>query len=32
VVADPRDLMAIEQTGRYTGVYHVLGGQIGSVV
>ncbi len=28
VVADPRDLMAIEQTGRYSGVYHVLGGLI----
>jgi len=28
VVADPRDLMAIEQTGQYSGVYHVLGGLI----
>jgi recombination protein RecR len=28
VVADPRDLMAIESTGQFTGNYHVLGGLI----
>ncbi|MFM7289505.1 MAG: recombination mediator RecR, partial [Bacteroidota bacterium] len=28
VVADPRDLMAIESTGQYNGAYHVLGGLI----
>jgi recombination protein RecR len=28
VVADPRDLMAIESTGQYAGTYHVLGGLI----
>lgn len=28
VVEDIRDVMAIEQTGQYKGVYHVLGGKI----
>lgn len=28
VVEDTRDVMAIENTGQYTGVYHVLGGLI----
>jgi len=28
VVADPRDLIALEKTGEYAGVYHVLGGVI----
>lgn len=28
VVEDIRDVMAIENTGQYTGVYHVLGGKI----
>lgn len=28
VVAEPKDVMAIEQTGEFTGVYHVLGGVI----
>ena len=28
VVEDVRDVMAIEQTGQYRGVYHVLGGRI----
>ena len=28
VVADPKDLIAIEKTGRYRGLYHVLGGVI----
>lgn len=28
VVAEPRDVMALEQGGTYTGVYHVLGGVI----
>lgn len=28
VVEDIRDVMAIEQTGQYHGVYHVLGGRI----
>jgi recombination protein RecR len=28
VVEDTRDVMAIENTGQYTGVYHVLGGVI----
>lgn len=28
VVADLRDVIAIENTGQYTGVYHVLGGLI----
>jgi recombination protein RecR len=28
VVAEPRDLIALEKTGEYTGVYHVLGGVI----
>ena len=28
VVEDIRDIMAIEQTGQYKGVYHVLGGKI----
>lgn len=28
VVQDIRDIMAIENTGQYTGVYHVLGGVI----
>ena len=28
VVEDIRDVMAIEQTGQYRGVYHVLGGRI----
>lgn len=28
VVETPKDLMAIERTGQYRGVYHVLGGHI----
>ena len=28
VVEQPRDLLAIEKTGRYSGVYHVLEGHI----
>lgn len=28
VVEEPKDLMAIEKTGGYTGLYHVLGGTI----
>ena len=28
VVADMRDVMAIERTGSFNGVYHVLGGVI----
>jgi len=28
VVAEPQDLMAIEKTGEYQGVYHLLGGLI----
>jgi len=28
VVEDVRDVMAIENTGQYRGVYHVLGGKI----
>jgi recombination protein RecR len=28
VVAEPRDLIALEKTGEYTGAYHVLGGVI----
>ncbi len=28
VVEDIRDVMAIENTGQYTGLYHVLGGKI----
>jgi recombination protein RecR len=28
IVADPKDLLAIERTKRYNGVYHVLGGLI----
>jgi recombination protein RecR len=28
VVADPRDLIALEKTGEFKGVYHVLGGVI----
>ena len=28
VVAEPRDLIAMENTGEYRGVYHVLGGVI----
>ena len=28
VVGEPRDISAIERTGAYTGVYHVLGGEL----
>jgi recombination protein RecR len=28
VVSEPRDVLAIERTGEYNGVYHVLGGVI----
>ena len=28
VIADPQDMMAIENTGEYRGLYHVLGGMI----
>lgn len=28
VVAEPRDIAAIERTGVYTGLYHVLGGEL----
>lgn len=28
VVADPRDVFALERTGEYSGLYHVLGGLI----
>ncbi|TSA26360.1 MAG: recombination protein RecR [Bacteroidetes bacterium] len=31
VVEDVRDVMAIENTGQYTGVYHVLGGIISPI-
>lgn len=31
VVQDIRDVMAIENTGQYTGVYHVLGGIISPI-
>jgi recombination protein RecR len=31
VVADTRDLMAIENTNQYNGVYHVLGGVISPI-
>lgn len=31
VIAEPQDLMAIEKTGEYKGVYHVLGGLIDTV-
>jgi recombination protein RecR len=31
VVEDVRDVMAIEATGQYTGVYHVLGGIISPI-
>ena len=28
VVAEPKDLIAIERSGQYTGLYHILGGVI----
>lgn len=28
VVAEPRDIAAVERTGAYTGLYHVLGGEL----
>ena len=28
VVAEPRDIAAIERTGSFTGLYHVLGGEL----
>ena len=28
VVAEPRDIAAVERTGVYTGLYHVLGGEL----
>jgi len=31
VVEDIRDVMAIESTGQYTGIYHVLGGKISPI-
>lgn len=31
VVEDPRDVMAIENTSQYTGIYHVLGGVISPI-
>ncbi len=31
VVADPEDLLAIEKTGKFKGVYHVLGGVISPI-
>lgn len=31
VVEDIRDVMAIENTGQYTGLYHVLGGKISPI-
>lgn len=31
IVEDPRDVMAIENTAQYTGVYHVLGGVISPI-
>ena len=31
VVEDIRDIMAIESTGQYSGMYHVLGGKISPV-
>jgi recombination protein RecR len=31
VVEDIRDVMAIENTGQYRGVYHVLGGKISPI-
>jgi recombination protein RecR len=30
-VEDIRDVMAIENTGQYRGVYHVLGGKISPI-
>ncbi|MBT7624232.1 MAG: recombination protein RecR [Flavobacteriaceae bacterium] len=31
IVEDIRDVMAIESTGQYTGIYHVLGGKISPI-
>ena len=31
VVADPQDQMAIEKTGKYKGLYHILGGLISPI-
>lgn len=31
VVQDPRDLIAMERTGEYNGLYHVLGGAISPI-
>ncbi len=31
VIAEPQDLMAVEKTGEYKGVYHILGGLIDTV-
>jgi recombination protein RecR len=31
IVADPRDLMAVENSGEFRGVYHVLGGVISPI-
>lgn len=31
LVADTRDLMAIESTGQYNGVYHIIGGVINTI-
>lgn len=31
VIADPEDLLAIEKTGKYKGIYHVLGGVISPI-
>ena len=31
VVAEPRDIAAIERTGAFTGVYHVLGGELAPI-
>ena len=31
VVEDVRDVMAIENTGQYNGLYHVLGGKISPI-
>ena len=31
VVSNPKDILAIEKTGQYTGLYHVLGGLISPI-
>lgn len=31
IVSDPKDMLAIEKTGEYKGVYHILGGVISPI-